>query len=77
MCRDAHPVPQPLEVVDDALDGRHDAAPGGPGPPHPVEQGLGEDEVARRIGRGRVHQRDVGYQGLQQAERTERRVDDR
>ena len=73
----AHPVPEALDVVDDPLDGRHDAPPGGPGAPHAVEQGLGEDEVAGRVGRRGVDQGDVGHERLEQAEWAERRVDDR
>ena len=75
MAGNPDPVPEPLEVVDDPLHRRHDAAAGGPGPPHAVEQGLGEHEVAGRIGRRGVHQRHVGRQRLEQAERAERRVD--
>ena len=76
VARDADPVPESLEVVDDTLDGRHDAPAGGPGAPHAVEERLGEDEIARRVGGGGVHQRDVGRQGLEQAEWAERGVDD-
>ena len=73
----AHPVPEPFEIVDDTLDGCHDATPSGPRAPHPVEEGLGEGEVPRGICGRRVHQRDVGRQGLEQTERTERGVDHR
>ena len=69
--RDLDPVPEALEVVDHPLDGRHHAAPGGPGAPNAIEQGLGEDEIARRVGGGGVDQRDVRHQGLEQSERTE------
>ena len=72
---DADPVPEALEVVDHTLDGRHDAPAGRPGAPHAVEERLGEDEVARRVGGRGVDQRDVGRQGLEQPERAERRVD--
>ena len=72
----AHPVPEALEVVDDTLDGRHDAPAGRPRAPDAVEERLGEDEVARRVGGGGMHQRDVGRQGLQESQRTERGVDD-
>ena len=51
-----HPVPEPFEVVHDALDGGHDATTGCPRAPDAVEQRLGEDQVARR-GRPRPHGR--------------------
>ena len=69
-------MPEALEVVDDPLHGRHDAAAGGPGAPDAIEEGLGEDEIARRVGGGGVDQRDIGHQGLEQPQGAERRIDD-
>ena len=65
-----------LEVVDDPLDRRHHAPTGGPGAPHAVEERLGEDQVPGGVGRRGVHECHVGRQGLEQAERAERGVDD-
>ena len=75
VARDAHPVPEALEVVDHALHRRHDATPGCPRAPDAIEEGLGENEVAGRVRRRGVHQCHVGRQGLQQPERAEGGVD--
>ena len=68
MAGDTDPVPEALEVVDHTLDRRHDTAAGRPGAPDAVEEGLGEDEVARGVGGGGMDERHVGHQGLEQPE---------
>ena len=69
-------VPETLEVVDHALDGRHDAPASRPGAPDAIEERLGEDEVARGVGGRGVDERHIGHQRLEQAQGAEGRIDD-
>ena len=73
---DTDAVPEALEVVDHALDGRHDAPASRPGAPDAIEERLGEDEVARGVGGRGVDERHIGHQRLEQAQRAEGRIDD-
>ena len=73
--RDLHPVAEPRQVVDDPLDGRDDAAAGGPRPPDSLEQRLGDGEVPFSVGDRRVAERDIGRERAHHAERAEGRVD--